>query len=109
MLDHENGYFARGFAPLMKTPISDFMLNVRNFQCRTDCAPYELMYVDCMEAYGYHQGKQKCRLIMEDLYECIYNIKRLRRVAIMRDERDRQINSGEKKEGYPESPALDLY
>lgn len=96
-------------APLMKTPFSDFLLHVRNLQCNKDCAGYELLYIDCMEAYGYHRGKEKCRLILKDMYECVYRIKRLRRVYNMQQERHRQYKNGERKEEFAEAPPLDLF
>ncbi|EZA59054.1 uncharacterized protein LOC105275454 [Ooceraea biroi] len=97
-------------APFIKTPVSDYFLRVINYQNRTDCGMYELHYSDCMEAYGHHIGRKKCRLIYEDLYECIYRIKRFRRTALMREERKRQYKSGERDKQYPDTfPPLDLF
>ncbi|KYQ47921.1 hypothetical protein ALC60_12879 [Trachymyrmex zeteki] len=95
-------------APMFKGPPTDVFLHVRNFQTHK-CGPYELMYMDCMEAYGYHRGKEKCRLILEDLYECAMGIKRQRRLLAMNNERKRQFKNGEREKLYDETPPLDLY
>lgn len=108
-LDNMRDVGSKYRAPLIKTPITDLLMHVRNLQFRKDCAPYELMYIDCMEAYGYHQGKDKCRMIMHDMYECVYNVKKLRRVMLMHRERARQLQNGERKEHYPPGPPLDMY
>lgn len=110
MLDTDQRDIASKYkAPLMKTPITDMFMHVRNLQCRKDCAPYELMFIDCMEAYGYDIGKQKCRAILNDMYECVYKVKRIRRVIEMHQERARQYRNGERKEKYPSAAPLDLY
>lgn len=109
MLDHDNIIYMKWGAPMFKGPLSDIFLSVRNVQCLKECAPYEIQYVDCMEAYGYHRGKEKCRLILEDMYECVFKVKRLRRIHDMQKERERQFKSGEREKKYEETPVLDLY
>ncbi|KYN26999.1 hypothetical protein ALC57_03341, partial [Trachymyrmex cornetzi] len=110
MIDHDNIIWMKwGSTPLFKGPPSDIFLHVRNLQGHKQCGPYELMYIDCMEAYGYHRGKEKCRLILEDMYECIMGIKRRRRLLAMDLERKRQFRNGEREKLYDETPPLDLY
>ncbi|XP_032673727.1 uncharacterized protein LOC116845314 [Odontomachus brunneus] len=110
MLDFDNvkDIGSKYRAPLIKTPVTDLFMQSRNLQF-TSCAPYELMYIDCMEAYGYHQGNKKCRMIMNDMYECVFRVKRMMRVFAMHHERDRQFRNGERKEHYPPGPPLDMY
>jgi len=65
-----------------------------------------------MEAYGEHIGRKKCRMIYNDLHECIFKTKRLRRSTIMRMERRRQYLNGEREKEYPDNtdyPPLDLF
>lgn len=109
MLDHDNIIYNKYRAPLFKGLPTDAFLHLRNLQCLEECAPYELQYVDCLEAYGYHRGKDKCRLILEDMYECAMKIKRMRRIMLMNEERHRQFKSGERNKLYEECPPLDLF
>ncbi|XP_011174250.1 uncharacterized protein LOC105206452 [Solenopsis invicta] len=109
MLDHDNIVWMKWGTPFFRGPFTDLFLHVRNVQCMKECAPYELMFMDCMEAYGYHKGKEKCRLILDDMFECIYKNKRILRVYKMEEERQRQFKSGERKNRYEETPPLDLY
>lgn len=109
MLNHDNISLEKWAAPLFKTPFTDVLFNTRNLQCLKECAHYELQLADCMEAYGYHRGKEKCRLILEDMYECAMKIKRGRRFFAMHAERERQFKNGERKEQYTENPPLDLF
>ncbi|XP_011872194.1 PREDICTED: uncharacterized protein LOC105564448 [Vollenhovia emeryi] len=109
MLEHDNIGYMKWGSPMFKGPFTDLFLNVRTLQFHKECAQYELQYVDCMEAYGYHRGKEKCRLILEDMYECVFKVKRMRRVMMMAKERHRQFNNGERTNEFEETPPLDLY
>ncbi|KAL0132904.1 hypothetical protein PUN28_000557 [Cardiocondyla obscurior] len=109
MLDHDNIFYQKWGSPMFKGPISDAFLNVRSLQCSKACGPYELMYMDCMEAYGYHRGKEKCRLILDDMYECVFKVKRIRRIEMMAKERIRQYKDGKRDKIFDETPPLDLY
>lgn len=109
MIDHENITGLRWASPMIKGPFTDFLANVRNFQFLKECAQYELHYVDCMEAYGYHRGKKECRMILNDMYECVMKIKRIRRVEAMQEERYRQYKNGERDKIWAETPPLDLF
>lgn len=109
MLDHENITGLKYAAPLFKGPITDLFSQVRSLQFLKQCAQYELQYVDCLEAYGYHKGKKECRLILEDMYECAIKIKRLRRIEAMKQERLRQYQNGERDKPWAETPPLDLF
>lgn len=111
MLDHNNIIAMKWQSPFIKTPVTDWFNQVFNFQCRKDCANYEIQLADCMEAYGYHRGKEKCRLIIEDMYECLFMWKRTRRVFEMHAERYRQKQNGEREEAFDKDscPPLDLF
>lgn len=109
MLDHENITGLRYGTPLFKGPITDLFGQIRNLQFLPECAQYELKYVDCLDAYGYHRGKKECRLILEDMYECVMKIKRLKRVEVMIRERERQYKNGERDKPWAETPPLDQY
>ncbi|XP_077265348.1 NADH dehydrogenase (ubiquinone) 15 kDa subunit [Temnothorax americanus] len=110
MINHDNIVYMRYGTPLLKGPFTDLFLHIRGIQCVEECAPYEVQYVDCLEAYGYHRGKEKCRLILEDMYECVMKIKRGRRVKLMNEQRARRMFAGEKSEDvFEPTPPLDLY
>ncbi|XP_011697105.1 PREDICTED: NADH dehydrogenase [ubiquinone] iron-sulfur protein 5 [Wasmannia auropunctata] len=109
MIDHENIMWMKWGTPMFKGPPTDVFHHIRNLQSLKECAMYEVHYVDCMEAYGYHRGREKCRLLLEDMYECVFKIKRMRRIHLMEEERRRQFNSGERKNRYEETPPLDLF
>ncbi|XP_014473179.1 PREDICTED: uncharacterized protein LOC106743647 [Dinoponera quadriceps] len=110
MIDKTTGLFGTKYgAPMFKSPFSDAFLQIGSLQFKKDCAPYELMFADCMEAYGHHIGLDKCRTIFNDMYECTYRVKRIRRVIAMNKERIRQYKNGERKEYYPQGPPIDLY
>lgn len=110
MLNHEMYNITPKYrAPMMKTPMTDFAIQLTSLQYRKDCAPYEIMYLDCMEAYGHHQGQKKCRMILNDMHECVFKVKRMRRVVAMNKERERQFKNGERKERFPHEPPLDLF
>lgn len=109
MIDHDNICWMKWAPPLLKGPPTDLFHHVRGLQSMKECSQYELKYMECMEAYGYQRGKEKCRLILEDMYECAFKLKRLQRVYLMQGERLRQFKNGEREKLYEETPPLDLY
>nr|KAF7435248.1 hypothetical protein H0235_003439 [Vespula pensylvanica] len=73
------------------------------------CANFELRAVECYEAYGFHgaQKKKLCQNYLDDLKECIYQIKSYYRISLMRQERKRQYKEGIRDEIYAPSPIQD--
>ncbi|EFN61468.1 hypothetical protein EAG_03400 [Camponotus floridanus] len=109
MLDHENINASKYCAPMFKGPVTDLFNQTRSLEFCKECADYELKYVDCLEAYGYHRGKKECRLLLEDMYECVMKIKRIKRVEVMMQERERQYKNGQREKLWAETPPLDQY
>lgn len=109
MLDHENITGLKYCTPMFKGPPTDLFNQIRSLEFLKECAGYELKYVDCLEAYGYHRGKKECRLLLEDMYECVMKIKRIKRVEVMMQERGRQYKNGQREKPWAETPPLDQY
>lgn len=93
--------------PWLWTPFTDFTGAVHTFQEHPRCADLELRVADCMEAYAYNHGLVKCELLFKDFQECVFRGKRTLRIHHMKEERERQIKAGERKEPYEPCPALD--
>jgi hypothetical protein len=55
--------------PAMRTPLSDISGPVGHWDMG-ECAPFELNFLDCMEAYGHTKGEEKCSLYFQDFMEC---------------------------------------
>jgi len=87
-----------------RTPFTD-MTGPIGHQCHGPCMAYNLRWLDCLEAYGQIQGKEKCKLIFQDFAECVGQWKQLQRVEHMKDERDRQWVRGMLGKG----PKIDLW
>ncbi|XP_076638283.1 NADH dehydrogenase (ubiquinone) 15 kDa subunit [Colletes latitarsis] len=67
-----------------------------NSQRNPTCKNFEYRYADCIEAYGYYKGQDKCQFLMEDLAECLYMTKQRIRVNMMTEERKRQMKEGKR-------------
>lgn len=95
--------------PIIRGPWADIFPRIVHLQDHPHCADRELKVVDCMDAYGFYRGQDKCRALLEDMYECVTAAKRHRRVELMMDERERQEKSGQRKpEDRPHVPT-DLF
>lgn len=104
----------------MTTLITPWFRNIFTdmFGCIMDfgahpCASRELEVVDCLEAYGTIHGKQKCRILLDDFRECVLQGKQWQRLKIMRNERVRQWEAGEREgtwaEAWEKPPRMDSY
>jgi len=56
-------------APILRNPFTDITAGIGQHDYGP-CLPFQLRLLDCMEAYGGVQGKQKCKLLYEDFTEC---------------------------------------
>lgn len=61
------------------------------------CGDRELKLFECLEAYGNFRGKEVCRDLIEDFYECLRMPKRMQRYKLMNIERERQEKAGLRK------------
>lgn len=118
------------FWPFLKSPFTDLTAHLVSHQNEGRCADMEMRAIDCMEAYGYHRGLDKCDALIKDFQECAGFEKQAKRFYVstiifltkspimyinilqaMRMERHRQYWNGEKtkKDHYAESPRHDSY
>lgn len=116
--------------PLLRTPLTDLTSCLLNHQHYGKCAQFEMEMVECMEAYGVHQGMKRCKPIMDDFNECVSMNKQIYRIFVsikcykffcqhrycflfifqaMDVERRRQYKAGERKEIYAPPPRMDAY
>ena len=66
-------------------------------QWTTRCSNVELETANCVEAYGFVRGKEKCKELISDLYECVYSMKQNKRLELMHVEYLHQIKKGQKE------------
>ncbi|XP_012272034.1 uncharacterized protein LOC105695239 [Orussus abietinus] len=81
-------------SPALHTPLTDLgggMIHAQN----GSCAIFEQNVLRCFDAYGFKLAPKKCPDMFDDLHECIYKGKQLRRIELMTKERNRQIKGGE--------------
>lgn len=56
--------------PVLRSPLTDLTGSILNHQYFGQCGQREMDMVECMEAYGVHQGRVKCKDLIEDFHEC---------------------------------------
>ncbi|XP_008546642.1 uncharacterized protein LOC103570624 [Microplitis demolitor] len=97
--------------PWFRNVFTDIFGGLLNFQDHPECAKHELRVVDCLEAYGTHHGKTKCRVLLEDFRECVWRDKQILRMRIMNMERARQYHDGEREADglFAKAPRPDSY
>ncbi|NP_001155303.1 NADH dehydrogenase [ubiquinone] iron-sulfur protein 5 isoform X1 [Apis mellifera] len=83
--------------PLFTSPITDYFGISLHAQCYSACKDFELRLAECVEAYGFFKGQEKCEPLILDLDECLYKEKRKHRQEIISGEFQRQIDAGERK------------
>lgn len=78
---------------------------------RYACSDLELNAMECMEAYGTIKGMTRCRPFFDDLHECRTQFYKKLRHKIMKQERLKQVLSGERKwsERYGHEYAYDSF
>lgn len=94
--------------PALRTPWTEALGSAYTYQDHPICRDFELRLVDCVEAYGWYRSQEKCNLLFKDLEECLYNLKRNKRLFLMKQERSRLESKGRKREDLP-VPFIDLY
>ncbi|CAG0891328.1 unnamed protein product [Darwinula stevensoni] len=95
--------------PPIRTPFTDVTGYLWTAQRGHKCADFEIRYMECMEAYGYYQGRGKCKDYRDDLGECIMRWKQMFRTDAIRAWRKKKYQEGKLKEKYAEPPPLDSY
>lgn len=97
--------------PVIRTPISDLLPAGYSHQTFGRCMKFEDRYLQCSEAYGLRLSQEKCADFRDDLYECNSWEKQLKRIKLMKAERQKKIKSGELPPGkeYQPTPELNAY
>ncbi|XP_021965596.1 NADH dehydrogenase [ubiquinone] iron-sulfur protein 5 [Folsomia candida] len=90
--------------PPIRTPLTD-MTGPIGHQVMGQCVPFNLRWLDCLQAHGAFQGKKKCKFLYQDFAECVGQYKQLQRVTHIKIERDRQWLMGQLGKG----PKIDLW
>lgn len=93
------------FGPCFRTPLTDLTGGIMTHQSFIRCNDFEMRAVECLEAYGATKGKIRCQDYLDDLRECMFEIKQLARVQAMRLERHRQWATGERSSENHYAPA----
>lgn len=75
-------------------------------QYHTECRDFELNIAKCIDAYGFHKAIQKCKPLIHDFEECLYQEKRRQRHEILVSEFYRQVKAGERK--YEKAPFISM-
>ncbi|KAH8377232.1 hypothetical protein KR093_004330 [Drosophila rubida] len=120
-------------SPFLRLPLTDLTGCLINHQSYDKCGEFEMKMMDCLEAYGFERGKQKCADLISDFQECVGMGKQLKRFHVsfanerlsfgfvfkfvccllqaMRNERYRQWLAGERKKEdlYADPPRVDAY
>ncbi|KAI9551484.1 hypothetical protein GHT06_021817 [Daphnia sinensis] len=96
--------------PILRTRFTDMSAALFSAQ-KTECKDFELRYVYCLEAYGKSLGESKCKDLKDDIQECFFKFKQLARTEAIKNERVRQLKSGELKpeETYGPIPKPDSF
>ncbi|XP_065316093.1 uncharacterized protein LOC135924893 isoform X2 [Gordionus sp. m RMFG-2023] len=91
------------FPPIL-TPFTDLDQLMRPHLPST-CTIFEIQMAKCLKAYGPMNMHAKCWEEYEDLQECRYGAKHLKRYQTLRIERLKAICKGEKDKYIPDPPA----
>lgn len=92
-------------APLVRTPITDWLGNLLSAQeGPTFCANIEMLMLNCLDQYGYNRGVKMCGGYMQDMEECRSQFFELMRVNVMQEERRRQYRDGKRQKEFEECP-----
>lgn len=68
--------------PFFRSPFTDLTACMVNHQQYDKCGKFEMKMMECLEAYGMDQGKDKCKLLIEDFQECVGMNKQMLRVHV---------------------------
>lgn len=106
-MDNKAPKYRTFMEPVFKTPITDLFGISLHSQNYAACKDFELRLAECVEAYGFYKGQEKCEPLILDLDECLYKEKRIHRQEIINGEFQRQINAGERK--YEKAPFISFF
>lgn len=69
--------------PAFRTPFTDLTGCLINAQQDKRCAPMEMNFIDCVEAYGVYRSIEKCGKLLADFEECVYGRKQFLRFEVI--------------------------
>jgi len=101
--------------PLVRSPLSDVTAAIGHQDGNEECLPFQLRYIDCCEAYGNVQCRQKCKYYYQDYVECATQWKQHARISDMTAQHYHMwfkglIGTGPKVSSvYYETPRYDAY
>lgn len=98
-------FLAMSVSPFFRSPFTDLTGTLVTHQWYGRCEDFEMRAMQCLEAYGFDRGQEKCEKILRDFRECSSMELQTKRAMAMRLERHRQHFTGEvKKENKYATP-----
>ncbi|KAF5289858.1 hypothetical protein FQR65_LT01992 [Abscondita terminalis] len=88
-------FLTMSVSPAFRSPFTDLTGCLVSHQWYGPCRDMELKVMDCLEAYGLNKGIEKCDLLIRDFQECAGRRLQNARTIEIREERLRQIKTGE--------------
>ncbi|TWW59909.1 NADH dehydrogenase [ubiquinone] iron-sulfur protein 5 isoform X1 [Takifugu rubripes] len=58
------------------------------------CHAFEKEWIECAHGIGQTRAKKECKLEFEDFYECMHRQKTLKRLRVIREQRDKLVKEG---------------
>lgn len=93
--------------PLIRSPLTSTISANLHHQSEIECRDFEFHLAECIEAYGFYKGMDKCQAMLYDFQECITREKRRCRFEIIGGEFTRQIEAGERS--YEKVPFVPFF
>lgn len=93
--------------PLIYSPLSKSLSMNLHSQHEIKCRDFEFHLAECIEAYGFYKGIEKCEAVLRDFHECMTQDKRRSRFEILCGEFIRQVEAGERN--YEKVPFIAFF
>ncbi|XP_043582039.1 uncharacterized protein LOC122567505 [Bombus pyrosoma] len=93
--------------PLIRSPLTNALSANLHNQHEVECRNFEFHLAECIEAYGFYKGIDKCKAVLHDFEECVTKEKRRSRFEIICGEFIRQVEAGERN--YEKVPYLAFF
>ncbi|XP_078035663.1 NADH dehydrogenase (ubiquinone) 15 kDa subunit [Augochlora pura] len=69
---------------------------IRSKQHHQICNVFAIRLAKCTDAYGVWKSQEKCKDLDDDLVECLYGLKRRKRVELMDKVRKQEMKDGKR-------------
>lgn len=93
--------------PLIRFPLTEILSINLHSQHENRCNNFELRLAECIEAYGFYKGIEKCGAVLNDFQECMTQEKRRSRYELICAEFIRQVEAGERN--YEKVPFIAFF